>query len=169
MRLTPPMARRENAQVDANLASELTASGVTIQAVETVISVLAARREGASINAAAKASGINYRTAQRIVEGGRAPAATARGGQLSGPRTGRPHADLAVDAESDSALSRRNGGASSQTVLRPLRPGHRDRPSIRRRSPTCGRAFLHTSAMTARSALSESSSCVDTQRYLRLS
>jgi len=30
--------------------------------------VLAARRDGASINAAAKASGINYRTAQRIVE-----------------------------------------------------------------------------------------------------
>jgi hypothetical protein len=29
---------------------------------------LAATREGASINAAAKASGINYRTAQRIVE-----------------------------------------------------------------------------------------------------
>jgi molybdenum-dependent DNA-binding transcriptional regulator ModE len=33
-----------------------------------VIAVLAARRDGASINAAAKASGINYRTAQRIVE-----------------------------------------------------------------------------------------------------
>jgi len=30
--------------------------------------VLAASRNGASINAAAKASGINYRTAQRIVE-----------------------------------------------------------------------------------------------------
>jgi molybdenum-dependent DNA-binding transcriptional regulator ModE len=30
---------------------------------------MAATREGASINAAAKASGINYRTAQRIVEG----------------------------------------------------------------------------------------------------
>jgi molybdenum-dependent DNA-binding transcriptional regulator ModE len=37
--------------------------------VETVIAVLAERRDGASINAAAKASGINYRTAQRIVEG----------------------------------------------------------------------------------------------------
>ena len=35
--------------------------------VETVIAVLAASRDGASINAAAKASGINYRTAQRIV------------------------------------------------------------------------------------------------------
>jgi molybdenum-dependent DNA-binding transcriptional regulator ModE len=34
---------------------------------ETVIAVLAARRAGASINAAAKASGINFRTAQRIV------------------------------------------------------------------------------------------------------
>jgi molybdenum-dependent DNA-binding transcriptional regulator ModE len=32
------------------------------------VAVLAARRDGASINAASKASGINYRTAQRIVE-----------------------------------------------------------------------------------------------------
>ena len=54
--------------VDADLASEMIASGVTTQPVETVIAVLAATREGASINAAAKASGINYRTAQRIVE-----------------------------------------------------------------------------------------------------
>jgi molybdenum-dependent DNA-binding transcriptional regulator ModE len=30
--------------------------------------VLAASRDGATINAAAKASGINYRTAQRIVQ-----------------------------------------------------------------------------------------------------
>jgi molybdenum-dependent DNA-binding transcriptional regulator ModE len=37
--------------------------------LETVVAVLAASREGASINAAAKASGINYRTARRIVEG----------------------------------------------------------------------------------------------------
>jgi hypothetical protein len=44
------------------------ASGVTAQPVETVIAVLEAHRNGASINAAAKASGINYRTAQRIVE-----------------------------------------------------------------------------------------------------
>jgi hypothetical protein len=57
----------ESAQVDANLASELITSGVTTQPVETVIAVLAASRDGASINAAAKASGINYRTAQRIV------------------------------------------------------------------------------------------------------
>jgi hypothetical protein len=57
----------EIAQVDADLASELIASGVTTQPVETVIAVLAASRDGASINAAAKASGINYRTAQRIV------------------------------------------------------------------------------------------------------
>jgi molybdenum-dependent DNA-binding transcriptional regulator ModE len=48
--------------------SELIASGVTTQPVDTVVAVLAATREGASINAAAKASGINYRTAQRIVE-----------------------------------------------------------------------------------------------------
>jgi molybdenum-dependent DNA-binding transcriptional regulator ModE len=33
-----------------------------------VIAVLAASRDGASINAAARASAINYRTAQRIVE-----------------------------------------------------------------------------------------------------
>ena len=59
----------EIAQVDADLASQLIASGVTTQSVETVIAVLAAIRDGASINAAAKASGINYRTAQRIVEG----------------------------------------------------------------------------------------------------
>jgi hypothetical protein len=58
----------ESAQVDANLASELIASGATTQPIETVIAVLAASRDGASVNAAAKASGINYRTAQRIVE-----------------------------------------------------------------------------------------------------
>jgi hypothetical protein len=57
------------AQVDADLASELIASGVTTQPVETVVAVLEAHRNGASINAAARASGINYRTAQRIVEG----------------------------------------------------------------------------------------------------
>jgi len=33
------------------------------------VAVLSSHRDGASINAAAKASGINYRTAQRIVEG----------------------------------------------------------------------------------------------------
>jgi len=57
----------EIAQVDADLASELIASGVTTQPVQTVIAVLTASRDGASINAAAKATGINYRTAQRIV------------------------------------------------------------------------------------------------------
>jgi hypothetical protein len=56
------------AQVDADFALELIASGVTTQPVETVVAVLAARRNGASINAAARASGINYRTAQRIVQ-----------------------------------------------------------------------------------------------------
>jgi ribosomal protein L18 len=60
-------AHTEAAQVDADLASKLIASGATTQPVETVIAVLAASREGASINAAAKASRINYRTAQRIV------------------------------------------------------------------------------------------------------
>ena len=68
----------EIAQVDADLALELIASGVTTQPVETVIEVLSAHRDGASINAAAKASGINYRTAQRIVEA----AAERRQGQL---------------------------------------------------------------------------------------
>ena len=42
---------------------------MTTQPVDTVIVVLAATRDGASINAAAKAPGINYRAAQRIVEG----------------------------------------------------------------------------------------------------
>jgi hypothetical protein len=61
----------EAAQVDSTLASELIASGVTTQPVETVIAVLAACRDGASINGAARATGINYRTAQRIVEAAR--------------------------------------------------------------------------------------------------
>jgi hypothetical protein len=61
-------AQTEATQVDADLASELIASGATTQRVETVIAVLAASRAGASINAAAKASGINYRTAQRIMQ-----------------------------------------------------------------------------------------------------
>jgi hypothetical protein len=68
----------ETAEVDADLASELIASGVTTQPVATVVAVLTASRGGASINAAAKASGINYRTAQRIVE----RAAEHRQGQL---------------------------------------------------------------------------------------
>jgi molybdenum-dependent DNA-binding transcriptional regulator ModE len=71
-------AQTEAIQVDARFASELIASGVTTQTVEIVIAVLAASRDGASINAAAKASGINYRTAQRIVEA----AAERRQGQL---------------------------------------------------------------------------------------
>jgi hypothetical protein len=61
-------AQTEAMQADADFALELITSGVTTQPVETVIAVLAASRDGASINAAAKASGINYRTAQRIVQ-----------------------------------------------------------------------------------------------------
>jgi hypothetical protein len=61
-------AQTDATEVDAEVASALIASGVTTQPVETVIAVLAASRDGASINAAAKASGINYRTAQRIVQ-----------------------------------------------------------------------------------------------------
>jgi hypothetical protein len=59
----------EATQADADLASELIASGITTQPVETVIAVLSSHRRGASINAAANASGINYRTSQRIVQG----------------------------------------------------------------------------------------------------
>jgi hypothetical protein len=58
----PTQVDAEIAQADADLAAELIASGVTTQPVETVIAVLAANRASASINAAAKASGINYRT-----------------------------------------------------------------------------------------------------------
>ena len=54
------------AEVDALERAELIALRVTAQPIETVIAVLAARRRGASINAASKVSGINYRTAQRI-------------------------------------------------------------------------------------------------------
>ncbi len=61
-------AQAEVTQDDADLASGLIASGVTTQSVDTVVAVLSSRRDGASINAAAKASGINYRTARRIVE-----------------------------------------------------------------------------------------------------
>jgi hypothetical protein len=61
-------AQAEVAQDDADVASDLIASGITTQAVDTVVAVLSAHRDGASINAAARASGINYRTAQRIVE-----------------------------------------------------------------------------------------------------
>jgi hypothetical protein len=62
-------AQTDVAQGDAELASELIASGVTMQSVDTVIAVLSSHRDGATINAAAQAAGINYRTAQRIVEG----------------------------------------------------------------------------------------------------
>jgi hypothetical protein len=74
-------AQADATRVDADLASELIASRATTQPVETVIAVLAASRDGLSINAAAKASGINYRTAQRIVKaaGEAAPQLTAVG------------------------------------------------------------------------------------------
>jgi hypothetical protein len=58
----------DHTSADADLASDLVASRVTTQPVETVVAVLTARRAGASINAAAKVAGINYRTAQRIAE-----------------------------------------------------------------------------------------------------
>jgi hypothetical protein len=55
-------------QDDAELAADLIASGATTRSVDTVVAVLSAHRDGASINAAANASGINYRTAQRIMQ-----------------------------------------------------------------------------------------------------
>jgi hypothetical protein len=61
-------ATQETAQADGQLAAQLIASRVTTQPVETVVAVLSAQRRGASINAAAKAVGVNYRTAKRIVE-----------------------------------------------------------------------------------------------------
>ena len=66
---TEQSTQTEATQADTDLARELIASGVTTQPVETVIAVLAATRNGASTNAAAKELGINYRTAQPIVEG----------------------------------------------------------------------------------------------------
>jgi Protein of unknown function (DUF2637) len=65
---TVQSVQAEVTQDDADLASDLIASGVTTQSIETVIAVLSSHRAGASINPAAKACGINYRTAQRIVE-----------------------------------------------------------------------------------------------------
>lgn len=59
-------------QVNAHLAAELRSTGITTQPVETVVAVLRAWNGGATINAAAKACGVNYRTAQRIVEAARA-------------------------------------------------------------------------------------------------
>jgi hypothetical protein len=61
-------AQPGGASVDADFAYELVATGATTQPVETVIAVLRATEGGASINAAAKASGINYRTARRIAD-----------------------------------------------------------------------------------------------------
>ncbi|MGO9102227.1 MAG: DUF2637 domain-containing protein [Mycobacterium sp.] len=58
----------QTSDVDADLASALIATRATTQPIQTVMAVLAASREGLSMNAAAKASGINYRTARRIVE-----------------------------------------------------------------------------------------------------
>lgn len=64
--LRDPM--QPGAAPDAQLALQLRATGVTTQPIETVMAVLAARRDGATINSAAKASGVNFRTAQRIVQ-----------------------------------------------------------------------------------------------------
>jgi hypothetical protein len=60
--------RTDTVAADADLAAELIASRVTTQPSGTVIAVLIASREGATINAAAKKLKIKYRTTQRIVE-----------------------------------------------------------------------------------------------------
>ena len=65
-------AQADVAQDDADLASDLIASGVTTQSVATVIAVLSAHRDGASINAAAKVSGINPDCTADCGGGGRA-------------------------------------------------------------------------------------------------
>jgi hypothetical protein len=70
--------RRDWTKTDAALALELVAAGVTTKSVGTVTAVLCAKCADASIHAVAKATGINYRTAQRIVEA----AAERRQGQL---------------------------------------------------------------------------------------
>lgn len=51
---------------DSELASQMIAAGVTTKPAAIVTAVLAASRDGASINAAAKIAGINHRTAKRI-------------------------------------------------------------------------------------------------------
>jgi hypothetical protein len=63
---TAHATQAEVAGADTNVASDLIASGVTTQSIETVLAVLVARREGASINVAARGAGISYRTAQQI-------------------------------------------------------------------------------------------------------
>lgn len=64
----PRLSRDAQSQSDANLAAKLIASGATTQSTETVVAVLDSHRRGGSINAAAKGAGINFRTAQRILE-----------------------------------------------------------------------------------------------------
>jgi hypothetical protein len=76
-------AHAARAQVDANLASEMIASGVTAQPVETVIAVLAASRDAVSINAAAKASGISRGPRSESCRL-RSIGAAAHGGRLTG-------------------------------------------------------------------------------------
>jgi molybdenum-dependent DNA-binding transcriptional regulator ModE len=54
----------------ARVGDQLTclATLVSAQPIEMVMAVLAESRDGASVNAAAKASGINYGTARRIMQ-----------------------------------------------------------------------------------------------------
>ena len=84
-----PEVDAEIAHVDASLASELIASRVTTQPLETVITVLAATRHGVDQRCR---QGIWDQLQDGAADRGGccgASAAAARGGQLSGPLGGR--------------------------------------------------------------------------------
>ena len=130
----------EITQVDADLVSELIAAGATTQPVETVITVLTARRNGASINAAAKASGINYRTAHRIVRAcPRLSGAGAWGGHAATHLVWVPPVEPPVvpgiRASLHSAVERSAPSACSTTPTPDL-PGRRRAPQPRYRAKT---------------------------------
>jgi hypothetical protein len=80
----------ENAEVDADLASELIAAGATTQPVETVVAVLAAPGGGASINAAAKASGLTTGLQSRSWGLPQSTGGRAVGGRPTGHATTKP-------------------------------------------------------------------------------
>lgn len=62
------LVQADGANSDTELAAQLIESGITTQPLTTVVAVLEAHSGGATINAAASAMQINYRTAKRIVE-----------------------------------------------------------------------------------------------------
>jgi len=68
-RITPTCSRSDGAECSTGWVSSGSVCGADVaDAVRTVVAVLAARRGGATINAAAKKAEINYRTASRIVD-----------------------------------------------------------------------------------------------------